>query len=518
MNTAAIQPIEIRDSTFARRFVLEGLMVQSVSPASPRSVRTALEWYLEAAALGVPLPPIGVVADVGYLAFGDDANSGAGESATPKTHSREQFPLPSTLTRQYEDLFLGKLYTDRSFDRGIDGMRRYSDRRDRAKALAFVIRQIGRRAGFSGVTLSPAVIRELSRLEGEELLATASENLIQNGPLAWDELDVRPTQHAEESDASFLESLYQELVQKVRGLGEVLGAEDVFELEHGTAIAGFGQQVALRQVLEAATRLEGFVPRQPVRPLDRRPQVATKIIDEDTYPIGGFSSISNRGSVESLLHSQLAYMEPDDRPDMFDVKFLRDELLYYSRDENQFLRRRRRFVFAVFPDLAAARIKDPHMPWQRIVLLLGMLVVAVNKLIEWLSEDALTFEFLFLLDPEKKPGKNPADLSDERELLEVLFREQIANGTVLLTDADSLEEFQERCNRSARCGLCHGILISTEQHPLEIETALITQITLNGPVPVIAIDDGQLESDASANPTEQWGETLVQLLAAWVAG
>ena len=27
----------------------------------------------------------------------------------------------------------------------------------------------------------------------------------------------------------------------------------------------------------------------------------------------------------------------DERPDLFDMKFVRDELLYYSRDENQFL-------------------------------------------------------------------------------------------------------------------------------------------------------------------------------------
>ena len=49
------------------------------------------------------------------------------------------------------------------------------------------------------------------------------------------------------------------------------------------------------------------------------------------------------------------------------MKFLRDELLYYSRDENQFLRRRRTFVFALFPDLVDARFKDagPAVPADR---------------------------------------------------------------------------------------------------------------------------------------------------------
>src|SRR5205807_9017417 len=141
----------------------------------------------------------------------------------------------------------------------------------------------------------------------------------------------------------------------------------------------------------AAETLEAALPRQRVRPLARRMEVPTRILDEDTYPVGGFTSISTRGSPESLLHSQLAYMETDERPDLFDVKFLRDELLYYARDENQFLRRRRSFVFALFPDLLHTRVKDPTLPYQRGVLLLALIVVVIRRLSDWLSTDALVF-------------------------------------------------------------------------------------------------------------------------------
>src|SRR5207244_10184413 len=128
-----------------------------------------------------------------------------------------------------------------------------------------------------------------------------------------------------------------------------------FELEHRTALDELGQRVALRQVLRAAEVLEALLPRHPVRPSGQRREVPTHILDEDTYPVGGFSSLATRGSLESLLHSQLAYMEPHERPDLFDVKYLRDELLYYARDENQFLRKRRSFVIALFPDLIRTR-------------------------------------------------------------------------------------------------------------------------------------------------------------------
>ena len=166
------------------------------------------------------------------------------------------------------------------------------------------------------------------------------------------------------------------------------------------------------------------LPRQKPRPASRRHEVPTRILEEDVYPIGGFASISTRGSVESLLHSQLAFME-NDRPDLFDIKFLRDELLYYSRDENSFLRRRRTFVFVLYPDLVHARFKDADLPFQRIVLLLALLHAALNRLIDWLSTDSLVFEIILI-------APNDVGLAAEKELLDVLLAEPIANGTATI--------------------------------------------------------------------------------------
>ena len=87
---------------------------------------------------------------------------------------------------------MGKLYGDRSFDRGVDGLRRYSDRRDRAKGLAFLVEQLGRRAGYRGMHLSPAVLRDLQRLDGAEILQKARARLTELGPLRLEELDHPP--------------------------------------------------------------------------------------------------------------------------------------------------------------------------------------------------------------------------------------------------------------------------------------------------------------------------------------
>jgi hypothetical protein len=238
--------------------------------------------------------------------------------------------------------------------------------------------------------------------------------------------------------------------------------------------------------------------------------VPTRVLDEDTYPVGGYASVSTRGTIESLLHSQLAYMEEDERPDLFDIKYLRDELLYYSRDENQFLRRRRTFVFALFTDLVRSRFKDAALPWQRIVLILALLLTVVRKLSDWLSTDALLFEFLFL---DKADGQS---LAEERKLIELVLREQIANGTVRIDKCANREALAEHCAHVARRSLCHCLLVSTEKQSFEAEDTVTSQLWIDGSTPRLETI-GELPAEVeSEGLLESWGAVLERLLQVWV--
>jgi hypothetical protein len=233
------------------------------------------------------------------------------------------------------------------------------------------------------------------------------------------------------------------------------------------------------------------------------------VLDEDRYPVGGFSSISTRGSVESLLHSQLAYMEPHERPDLFDIKYLRDELLYYARDENQFLRQRRSYVFALFPDLVRSRFKDAELPRQRIVLLLALLVAAVRALTDWLSADALRFEFLFL----HETGDDP--LAPERALIETILREPIAGGTVV-AEALPASVLAVRCDARARRSLCHCSMVSTADRRLAAETVVVTRLRVDGPRPMLAVGDEDLTIPEADDAPSSWQAALDRLLTIWV--
>jgi hypothetical protein len=478
-------PEILRDTDEAQKFLLQGLWLQRAVPPVAATVKTVLEWALEIAAGGQPLPPIGVVADFGHAAFGADRDPRA---------ARDHLTIPGLppgLMRTYEDHVLGKLYADWAFERAGDAMRRFQGR-DRARGLAYVVRQFRDRGNYGGVELSPGVIRSLAESAPDDLLRRGWESLAADGPMPR------------------LIALYEALIAATRGMAEVLAKEDVEALEQRTALADMGEYVAHRQVLQTAHRLEAGLPRHKVKPLAGRKEVPTRVLDEDTYPVGGFSSISTKGSVESLLHSQLAYMEhePDLRPDLFDVKYLRDELYYYSRDENQFLRRRRVFLFALYPDLVKARFKDPELPVQRIVMIQGLLKTAVDKLSEWLSTDALKFEFLFVQAGEAKP------LAQEAAELSVHFREQIGNGTVEVKHiaGDVGRYADERAQRS----LCHLLAVSPAGTEVRTEVAAATTFAVKGSRPVVKIGYQPATETNEDDPIDAWTATLEKLLKLWV--
>jgi hypothetical protein len=472
----------IRGSDEARRFLLQGLWWQRVLPPRPGRVRAVLEWALEMVSAGKDLPPIGFLADLGHIALGhgQDAAS-AGELPSF---------LPINLLRTYEDHVLGKFYADWTFSRASDALRHYKGR-DQARGLAFVFEQVAECSGFQGVRLSPGVLKSLLEMPPEEVHSQGWESL----------------SHGELHEA--LIPQYEMLIDAARRTAEVLGPEDVSQLERGTALKPEGEQLAERQVLCAAQLLEASLPRHRLRPRLERGEVHTRMLDEDTYPVGGFASLATRGSIESLLHSQLAYMENEQRPDLFDIKFLRDELLYYARDENQFLRRRRTFVFVLYPDLDQTRFKDRGLDYQRGVLLLALLYVIVRRLTSWLSTDALSFRFLFVVQGENDP------LQAERDLLASLLMEEIASGLVQLA-MEPENNLAGLCENWARRSLCHALLIDVRPRELNTSETRIHRLQINGPRPALGNADSEPIVAQSEEPLESWSNVLLEILQCWI--
>jgi vWA domain found in the FtsH ternary systems/N-terminal helical region fused to the FtsH ternary system vWA domain len=347
------------------------------------------------------------------------------------------------------------------------------------------------RLGVGGVDLSPAVIRGLLTMNPAELLKKGFESLENDGPMP------------------VLVEQYEAWVKHSRRFGELLSEEDAVAIEQRTALADLSQYVAHRQILQQTALLESQLPTRPVRPLVGRKEVPTRVLDEDHYPIGGYTSISNRGSMESLLHSQLAFMETEERPDLFDIKYARDELFYYSRDENQFLRRRRTFVFCFAPDLVAARFKDAELPCQRIVLISALVLTLIRRLEDWLGYDALRFELIF-----PKLGKD-SPLSQEAKLFEILLLELRSRNVAFIISADDTAAILSHCATLSRAAQVQVLELAAAPMMVGPDGVVLVQLAINGPQPQL-IDARGSSVELDADPVESWADAARKILAMWI--
>jgi hypothetical protein len=164
-----------------------------------------------------------------------------------------------------------------------------------------------------------------------------------------------------------------------------LSAADVHLVRNLPALASRSQRLLVRQVLEVASRLDAALPRA-VRPRARPGPVASGMADEDKYPAGGFGALTTSGSPENLVASELIYMEDGPDVDPFTVRWAEGELLYFTRDEAAHVRGHRRIVVGLSSDLVDARVKDPEIAWQRLVVVVGMLDAVIERVIRWLGE------------------------------------------------------------------------------------------------------------------------------------
>ena len=227
-------------------------------------------------------------------------------------------------------------------------VRRYQGR-DRRRGVAFVVNQLRERAGFGGVLVSPAVIKAMLEASSEEVLSRG-----------WDSLGrgIQP----------LLIELYKALIGVVRRMAEVLGPEDVFELEHGMALADLGQRVGFRQALQTAAKLEAGLSKHKPKP---QSNARESHADTDTrrghLPCRRIRIDFDPRFDQRLLHSQLAsWSRRRLAPDLFDIKFLRDELsITAGMRTNSCVGAGLWFSSSVRS--GQARFKDVELPWQRCV-------------------------------------------------------------------------------------------------------------------------------------------------------
>ena len=482
--------MEIRDAEQATEWLSAGLCLTRLAQATPDEIPRISRWAFKILSESGTLPPLGTVADIAHIALGRPLDF---RDSLPGCDPELQAAI-----RTYEDQFLGRLAADPRLEAVSHAISRLSPQLQ-ADAIPLLVARIIERIRFSErVSMSPGVARRATESVSSELLETGFAVLRRSGAV---------------SDA--LIDGYEGLVNAARRTGSLLSEGDVFLLENLAALDSLSQRLAIEQMVEVAGELTRAMPRR-MKPRDnaKRGHTPTNIEDEDRYPTGGFSSISTVGTLENLVSSELIYMEEGLEPnavDLFDMRYVEGELLYYTRDESVFVRTRRAITFALMPDLSRARFKDQGVKWQRLVIVFGLISCAVQRLADWLSESGLQFRVVFVHNNTRS-----TPLKAEKALCELLLGEWIEKEMCVVEETEDIEDVLFQATEAARTAQSDVVIVTMDDLDLGELDSRIRVATLNvkEPIPSLTWNDKPVRPGrvVEEDPWTSWVASTLELL------
>jgi hypothetical protein len=195
-------------------------------------------------------------------------------------------------------------------------------------------------------------------------------------------------------------------------------------------------------------------------------------------------------------------MEDGEVVDLFTLRYVEGELLFYTRDDSVFRRHKHIITITLGADLDDARVKDPDVPWQRLVLALGMLVAAIRWLTEQLGHEALQIRLSF----------PPKLLVQERELVSLLLEGEITSGIVSIVEESSPDAVLHA--HDVTSAISDLVVVSMGPVPELPKRTRALHLCLGAPAPyVVELAPRQGATPEAAPDTWlEWGEVTEDLL------
>lgn len=325
--------------------------------------------------------PLFLIMDLLALIELGDRTPFASEGAAPSRSAEER-----RLRIDYENLLLGTMLQEPSFVEARERLSTHGEVRVRAsqRLVELLLQTFGIHYP-EWLSLDPAHLRDISPPPVQDI----------SPRLHMERLNERLHDPALFSDA---------LTTMLRGISnnvywkELLKEEDLFEIENWEVLNTEAKRIGSRQIAEVERRLGEFrLPRVQLR--DEAMEVETDFDDDTTYPTGGFSGLTTRGSFENLVRSELVYMEEGKGMSMFDLRYVENELLYYLRNDGV-MRRKRRFVHIILDLDDIFHSKSPGYEYPFSTLSQGIITRLTRDLLSTFEEDAVTIQIHYMSRPE----------------------------------------------------------------------------------------------------------------------
>jgi hypothetical protein len=444
MSEAAAPPAEL-DAAGLRAYVLGSLHLRGAAHEDwQRRTLRALGWYrsltMRARARGVLFS---WVYDLGHLLIEGD------RFAFRSLNDLGSWPEEERGARlEYENRLLNGFLRDGSTRQAIELIRQDTTRDPLiARTLELLLAPLVGAGGHADApVVDPVLLRELTvpgrvdpALEAANYEALAGEGALMR---------------------AFRSSL--ERTFAARRPGPALGPEDLAEIGHWSAYRKSAQRLAGRRIMVHVGSFPKIDPRGVA--VSEEQESETELPDSGYYPSGGFSELANRGALENLVPTELVYMgedpfgdDPNPAVDLFSLRVLEAETLYFARDSGQ-LRRTRRTVHVAVRPSDGLRVKLRWHSDPLVVMVYALCVRLSEDLAAIFPRDALRVELHLLC----RGGVEQERAEEDRELLRVLLRHEIARGVAAVNlhgDDLDLRSLGERDRR------VYGVAIQSGDRP-----------------------------------------------------
>ncbi len=194
-------------------------------------------------------------------------------------------------------------------------------------------------------------------------------------------------------------------------------ADDIFEIGHPGLFIRAADRLFFRRMTRAMKGM-AFWTRSVFTLKEESSWVVAKYGEPQTLPLGGYDELTNKGTLSSIVPSELAYIDDSMQFDLFDYKFIENQLMYFKRDSGAVFRIRRDIVVRV--TLTEFFEHERHLG-----LLFGWVFNFAEKLIETFVKDMVNV--IIVLD-----GYEPSSLKDAGEFFTHFLREKMLDKRIML--------------------------------------------------------------------------------------
>ncbi len=118
-----------------------------------------------------------------------------------------------------------------------------------------------------------------------------------------------------------------------------------------------------------------------------------KVPTSSTKPEGGYSGLTRRGDIASLLPSELLFWREDMEVNPFMARWLENECLFYEREQSHSYTRHRTIQFVLDLDPGEIRYKSPEAPSSGLTILFALLTRLSLDLRQVCPEEVLSFHY-----------------------------------------------------------------------------------------------------------------------------